>query len=166
MNQMQKESQAVRVPLTRGYKTLIDEADLERVSRYSWHANMKASGVYAAARIDNRMVGLHRFIVQAAPGFDVDHINGNRLDNRRCNLRLATRSQNLANSRPRRDKRASRFKGVTYCNDPKRVKRWVAKVASEYVGRFLTEVEAARAYDEVARIRYGAFARTNFPEAA
>lgn len=105
-------------------------------------------------------IRLHRLI--AAPG--LDHANGDRLDNRRRNLREATSSQNAANSTSREGS-SSRFKGVTW--DKSRDK-WMAAIASggasRTLGRFDKEEDAARAYDEAAREIHGAFARLNFPE--
>lgn len=94
-------------------------------------------------------------------GREVDHRNLNRLDNRRSNLRMATRQQNSANCSR---KSASRFRGVTW--DKARGK-WAAGVKIDYVrhnlGRFDNEEDAARAYDAAARVAFGEFARLNFP---
>jgi hypothetical protein len=87
----------------------------------------------------------------------VDHINGNGLDNRRCNLRICTPAQNGLNSRPRVDGK-SRFKGVFPHGD-----RWRAKVGGRHLGLFDDEVEAAKARDRLARKLHGKFARLNFP---
>ena len=103
---------------------------------------------------------LHREILPPPPGLLVDHINGDRLDNRRSNLRTATPSQNNANSRDR--PRKSGFRGV-YPHRP--TGRWIAQVSvagrPQHLGIFDDPRDAARAYDLAAREQWGPFARTN-----
>lgn len=92
------------------------------------------------------------------PQLEVDHINRDRADNRFCNLRLATNSQNRHNSKKRKDGSASRFKGVTYR------KPWIARINVEgeriHLGCFNTESEAAQAYKEASQRLLGEFSRT------
>lgn len=113
---------------------------------------------------DRRIEYLHRAIMSAPLGVSVDHINGDTLDNRKSNLRLATSSENGANV-PKREGTSSRFKGV--CWD-KNGHRWKAHIGYQgkrvHLGYFVDEEEAARAYDRVARTLFGEFARTNFGE--
>jgi hypothetical protein len=105
---------------------------------------------------------MHREILSASPDLHVDHINHNGLDNRRNNLRLATRSQNLANQKPRHTSIHSRFKGVT--KDISR-DRWLTRLVCKnkvvFQGRYDTELEAAKAYDEAAVKFFGDYALTN-----
>jgi hypothetical protein len=93
----------------------------------------------------------------------LDHINGERTDNRFCNLREATRSENARNSRQRAG--ASRFKGVTW-HETSEV--WRARIrlngTNASLGLFASEIDAAKAYDAAAREHFGAYARPNFPE--
>lgn len=101
-------------------------------------------------------------------GFLVDHINRDKLDNRRCNLRLATRAQNEANKRKRRTqaggKPSSKYKGVSYRKGYKK-KPWRAVINYEKryinIGNFKTEIEAAKAYNEAAKKYFGEFAFLN-----
>lgn len=153
--------------LTKGRVALIDSADAERVLAHKWSTGVKNCGQRSGRKVKGvarETILLHRFILGDVPkGMDVDHINGNRLDNRRCNLRAATRPQNAVN-RVRTDSRnTSGYRGVTY-NKP--WGKWVAqlrhKTGSRHLGGFNTPEEAARAYDEAARRLFGEFAQTNF----
>lgn len=106
---------------------------------------------------------MHKMIL---PGVEVDHIDGNPLNNRRSNLRPATRTQNQRNRRKQRKPVTSRYKGV--CLNRKTGK-WIAYInpgggKTIYLGSHRVEEDAARAYDEAARRHHGAFARLNFPE--
>lgn len=93
----------------------------------------------------------------------VDHINGNGLDNRRSNLRLATAFQNLANMAIR--PHTSQYKGVSYYKHRTSYKKWVAEIRCNRkrvrLGAFESEIEAARAYNEAAKNLFGEFARLN-----
>jgi hypothetical protein len=104
---------------------------------------------------------MHRIIAAADDDTCIDHINGDGLDNRRANLRPATRAQNAANRRPRAGG-SSRFKGVHWS---KADNRWVARIHSGgrdiTLGRFLGEYDAARAYNRAAVRVYGEFAYLN-----
>jgi hypothetical protein len=110
-------------------------------------------------------ITLHRLIMQAPRGMVVDHVNGNRLDNRRCNLRLATTAENIRNMAIRGG--TSQFKGVYY-NTPRG--RWRAHICCDRkklnLGDYATEEAAARAYNKAAIELFGPFARLNpLPEA-
>ena len=88
------------IPLTQGQVTIVDDEDFEYVSQHNWRA--KRAGRhgdywYAALSGGTKTIFLHRLLVNAQPGEDVDHKNHATLDNRRSNLRRATRSQNNAN---------------------------------------------------------------------
>lgn len=155
----------MNIPITKGFVAVIDNADRDKVARLSWvaHATPGKRCVYAKARLpgQNRNILMHRYILDAPPGVMIDHINGDGLDNRRGNLRVATASQNLLNRRKYHG--VSRFKGVYFM---KRDGLWVAQLAingkSKNLGRFLTEEDAARVYDSHARRWYGDFALLNF----
>jgi hypothetical protein len=152
----------VSLKLSRGKVALLDREDLARVSEYKWYAAWLHHDWRAVARIGNKTVYLHRFLMNAPAGMEVDHRNGIGLDCRRSNLRICTKSQNGANTfrRPAR-KKASKFKGVSTVNGKWRARIKVNGVQS-HLGVFSTPEAAARAYDEAAARIFGEFARTNF----
>lgn len=149
------------IPLTRGRFALIDEADLPLVEGHRWQAGSRDNNTYAVCR-DRTFVGyMHRLILgPAADGLQVDHINGNGLDNRRANLRPATNGQNSRNSGKSGRGKTSRFKGV-WRVDERHFAVMLGTGSGRYIGRFTSEIQAAKAYDRVAVKKYGEFARTN-----
>lgn len=158
------QSGVVEVKLTRGLVTVIDAEDLELVSQHKWCARQGGNTYYALGKHDGKKVLLHRFLVNALDGIHVDHINHDGLDNRRGNLRLCTRSENLRNSQKHKGC-ISEFKGVTKRPDGRR-KPWEAQIyvnKKKYRRFFFTELEAALCYDEMAKEHFGEFAKLNFP---
>lgn len=157
------------IPLSAGALSTIDSADYSRVTQHKWSlkTTYKRSGFpahqYAYRNAGNgRTELLHRFITECPPELEVDHENGNGLDNRRENLRICNRRQNGANRGPS-PANTSGFKGVVNYGT-----HFVAYVGarhqqSRYVGCFRTAEAAARAYDEEARRIWGEFAYQNFP---
>lgn len=152
------------IPLTNGKVTLVDDGDFDWLNQWKWQG-AKSRTFYAVRRAGwpvRKTVIMHRLILGISDEYEVDYINGNGLDNRRKNLRVATRSQNQANRGPQRNN-ASGYKGVMW-NKGKR--KWRARIQVEgrriHLGYFDDPVEAAKAYDEAARKHFGKFAKTNF----
>jgi hypothetical protein len=157
-----------KIMLTRCIFAIVDADDFERVAPFKWQAcNVSGDKWYArrTAKIGGmqRAVNMHRAILNPPNGFDVDHIDGNGLNNSRSNLRICSRADNLRNRRKTRG--TSRFKGV-YWNA--RVGRWHASIqankARHDLGFFTNEIDAARAYDAAAIHLFGEFARPNFEQ--
>ncbi len=151
-----------RIPLGHDLFAIVDARDYKWLSRYKWHADIRAGGVYAIRRThEGRMIYMHREIMNAPPGMVVDHIDHNTLNNRRCNLRVCTQEQNYANAGPRGA--ASGFVGVHRCGG-----KWEAGIAwhgvYHYCGRFDDPVEAAKARDRKAHELHGELAYINLPE--
>jgi hypothetical protein len=156
----------IKVPLSQGKVALIDDEDAPRVLQHKWtYTRVNQRRAYAQTKIrvgaKQRTLYMHRLILDAPAGELVDHINGNGLDNRRENLRLATVAQNTRNSRQRRGSAAG-YKGVRRRGD-----KWQARIAVNskqiHLGVFSSKEEAAQAYDTAAREHFGEFAVLNFP---
>jgi hypothetical protein len=112
--------------LCSGEKVLVDDEDYKLLNSVKWYASYTSSNVYAihSFRIKGikRTVLMHQFILTPEDGFDIDHINGEGLDNRRCNLRLVTRRQNLQN---RHTEKSSQYPGVSW---NKRYKKYASQI--------------------------------------
>lgn len=163
------EKDFVEIPLTQGKVALVDAEDAERVNEYRWCANkviLKSGKVkFYASRTVRKGVQrqLHRFLTNAKRGQEVDHKNGDGLDNRKSNLRVCTRAQNLWN-RGKTKPGSSIYKGVVKTKH----NRWAAYIKAngkrEFLGCYATEIEAAAAYDKRAKELHGEFAYLNLPE--
>ena len=147
-----------RIPLTQGKFALVDDEDFEELNKHKWCYSIG----YAQRRISKtRLLLMHRVILWAEKGQMVDHINMNGLDNRKNNLRLCTKAQNMMN----RDKtrvNTSGYKGVSW---DKYTGNWKAQFKMDGVsynlGRFTSPKEAAIAYNNVVSELHGEFARLN-----
>lgn len=159
------------IELSRGYISLIDDGDLELVSHFKWWIDLSSNTPYAVTRIGGRTISLHRFLLNPKVSIQVDHIDGNGLNNQRSNLRICTRSQNIANSKLRKDnttgyKGVSWFVGSKHPNGVWKSKpNWTARIGVNgkriTVGYFTTKEEAAKAYNEAALKYHGEFAKLN-----
>jgi hypothetical protein len=152
------------IELSKGAFAIVDDADYERVNHYSWHLSSQgyAEGCTRKAEGQNRLY-MARFILGVTDATkQVDHINGNPLDNRRSNLRICTAKENMRN---RTSKNTNGFKGVH-----RQLKKFRAIIHKDYkqiyLGTFDTAEEAARAYDKAAREMFGEFAKLNFDKVA
>jgi hypothetical protein len=160
--------ETVRIGLNRGFVAIIDKEDIELVSQFNWNAVLVRNVLYAyTAASARKPLAMHRLILRPARGVIVDHANGNGLDNRRCNLRIANHSQNAANKRkPQVGRATSTYKGVHWESAGSRKRRWRAMIRVNgrriHLGSFATEVEAAIAYDNAAKEHFGEYARPNF----
>lgn len=150
--------------LTQGKIALVDDDDLALVAQHRWRAVRCSPTLwYARAELPDAEGGgsiyMHRLIMGAVRGQEVDHRNGCGIDNRRHNLRLCSHAENIAGNR--RQPGRSGFRGVRADKG-----RWSARYGHTHLGMFDTAEEAARARDAAAIAAHGAFAALNFPAAA
>ncbi len=149
------------LPLGNGGFALIDAVRFKELNMEFWYRSKWGYIVRSQWR-SGRVVWLHRTVIGAVRK-DVDHINGDRSDCRRANLRPATRSQNFMNKR-KGSGCTSEYKGVCYIPRRDRWRMQITKNRRVLKTRYCTdEIEAALAYDTAARKHFGAFARVNFP---
>lgn len=154
------------IRLTQGKVAIVDDEDFERLSEINWHF----AGGYARRnkRLENgkrRMEFMHRIIAETPDGMFTDHINGNALDNRKCNLRNVSKAENAKNAR-KKAKASSKYKGVAFFKRDKDViGKWVARIQVNgqvmRLGYFQSEIHAALAYNEAAKKYHGDYASLN-----
>lgn len=158
--------------LTQGKVALVDDEDYERVNQYKWVAYKGGRKWYAYRSVytskgTKETLSMHKFILNPRKGMLCDHLSDNGLDNRECNLREATPTQNLMNSRKRMGT-SSQFKGVTWV---KMINKWGARIYTtennhrkcHSLGNYSNEKDAAHAYDCAARKIFKEYAYLNFP---
>lgn len=153
------------VPLTQGKFALVDEQNFEEVSMFNWCAvkvRPNASGEVIYAKRTDTNEYLHRFVAYPSPDEEVDHINGNRLDNRLDNLYRCDKSGNGQNRMVKVGK-SSGYKGVHATSSGNWVVRHCMKNVESYGGTFSDKEEAARKYDEIVRLRRIPNSTFNFP---
>ncbi len=150
-----------QIALTKGEFALVDDDDYENLIRFKWSVIKPKRRTYARSVIGGRHYYMHRLIMDAPIGIEVDHIDHNGLNNCRSNLRLATRLQNVHNSRKRTDNTSGHV-GV-YWN--KLHKKWNCQITVNkkriYLGHAFDVNEAADLYNSAAKKHFGEFYPTN-----
>jgi hypothetical protein len=173
---------SVEIPLSQGFNCRVSVEDLGLVRGYSWHVHGKRGGLMYATTVvalergrggKRALVAMHRLLVGFPDGMDVDHIDGDGLNNRRANLRVCTHRQNCCSKvRGINPRRRGGYRGVSWARGSA---KWQAQICGGeiksngerrqlHLGLFVSAEDAARAYDLAARQCFGAFAVLNFPE--
>ena len=144
----------------KGVEFYFDIEDFDKVKKHAWYLSKRG---YITTNIKRRARPMHKFLLGDIKNAEVDHISGNKLDNRRRNLRICTHQENMFNQK-RKCTNTTGFVGVSYI---KRVGRYEAYVhcggKKHYIGLFNSPEDAAKARDKKASILFGEFARLNFP---
>lgn len=156
-----REDGTTLVQLTQGSVCVLDTSAWEEIKHRTWHVN----GNYACSAYYHKKqktpLRMHREIMRPPPGMVVDHVNHNTLDNRKSNLRICTPQQNQFNQQRKHTTRPGR-KGVYFF---KKTGKWYSQICLEgsnkHLGYFLTDAEAAQAYDNAAKTHFGEFACLN-----
>jgi len=148
--------------LLHGEIAYVDYEDFDRIKDYKWFYEARPNTVYVArwCPILKRLIRLHREILNAPKGITVDHIDGNGLNNTKANLRLATTSQNGANTKSRA-RNKSGYKGVSRHQKDKWQVHLKCGNKKLYLGLFTDLKEAAKAYNIAALEHFGEFAKLN-----
>ncbi len=151
------------IQLTRGHVTVVDDDQFEKLAQYRWHTSGSGYAIrFVGGRKNHRIIHIHREIFGTVPdGMEIDHINMNRMDNRRENLRLATRQQNRFNQNVRIDNKL-RLKGINYIPS---INKYRARIsmngATKDLGCHQTVEGAIMAHRLAAEELHGKFARSN-----
>lgn len=158
----------IQVPLSRGLFALIDDENAAVILQHKWSIRQNKRRFYATRNTSKKTgelktkVQMHRFIIGAKEGEQVDHINGNSLDNRRCNLRIATTSVNRANSKAQ-VRTKSKMKGV-YARGRNRYEAFIGRNGDQFRSKWFKDPhKAALLRDEMARLLYPEGIYLNFP---
>ncbi len=157
----QKTQDMKEILLTKGKKTIVDDVDYDMLSQFKWCYSPTGYAVRRAPLEAYALLYLHRVLLEAKDGEYIDHINGDRLDNRKDNLRKCSMSENLMN-RGKQKNNSSGYKGVSL---DKSRNKWQAQIQKNgkniSLGRFYTREDAARAYDKAAVEFHQEFSRIN-----
>ena len=153
-----------KIPLTQGKFAVVDNEDFKWLNKHKWCAHKRGNTWYAerGKQINGKvkMLLMHREILKPKNKEQIDHINGNGLDNRKNNLRFCTVSQNKMNTNCQYG--TSKYKGVYW---DKNKKKWRACMGLNnkkiFLGTFQIEKDAAKAYNTAAKANYGEFAKLN-----
>jgi len=164
------------IHLTQNRHAVVDIGDYEKLSKYKWYYNPLSGTAFRVVLLkewrENHIVpfgtpiSMHRQIMNSPEGRDIDHKNHFRLDNRRKNLRICTRSQNLGNQKPNKGREYKGvYKGTRQTKKKGLVTYWFASIMCKkqyhFLGCFTNKQDAAKAYNKAAIKYFGEFAYLN-----
>jgi hypothetical protein len=154
------------IKLTQGYFAMVDDEDYEYLNQWKWNISKSRTPnrIYAARGVckknKHKHIYMHRLIMGSPENMQVDHINHNCLDNRKCNLRIVTNAQNTRNKSVNYFKKSCNYKGVTYYRN-----KWRVNIRKDgkfiHIGGFVDIMDAAKAYDNIAKELFGEYAYLN-----
>ena len=152
---------AKQIPLTKCKFAIVDDDDYEYLSSFKWCVNAQGYAIRGFRRNGAKIqVRMHLLVKPRGEGQEVDHINGDKLDNRKSNLRIVTRKQNSYTTKARPG--TSSHKGVSWS---KQKNRWRSRITVNgreiHLGLFCNEIDAAKAYNDAALKHYGEYAKLN-----
>lgn len=151
-----------KIQLSNGGFAMVDDEDYDGLSKYLWYSYCGYAYRTVSRLLGKKNISMHVDLLGKKDGLEIDHIDGNRLNNQKSNLRFCTRSQNQINKKLQKNN-TSGYKGVS-----KRSDSYVAQIKNKgkvkYIGSFGSAEDAARAYDKEAKKTYGEFAYLNFSE--
>lgn len=151
----------IEIKLTKGFYAKVDEADASLVAGYNWYAHKSRSKWYAAANHHKNRIFMHRLIMRPDAEAEIDHRDGDGLNNQRTNLRLASHQENGFNRKISKNN-TSGYIGVTWHN---KLGKWRAQIRKDgkhnSLGCYLDPRDAASAYNKAARRLFGEFATIN-----
>lgn len=149
-----------KIKLTRGKYAIVDDEDFEWLNQWKWYCSGYEYVVRSETGVKSNLrqnIFLHRILMNTPKGMETDHINGNKLDNRKSNLRICTRSQNEIN-KSLGINNTSGFKGVSW---HKNRKKWQGKIQKKHLGYFDKKKNAIKTYNKTAKKLFGEFAYLN-----
>lgn len=151
------------VPLTKNKFSEVDPAGWDKVKKFKWYYGTTGYALHSTYDKNTKKHGrirMHRFLMNTPYKMETDHINGDRLDNRHCNLRICTKSQNMHNIY--RPKGKSKYKGVSW---EKRINKWFAQIRingkTKFLGYFDNEIDAAKKFNQEAKKHLGDYVQIN-----
>jgi hypothetical protein len=155
-----------KIKLTKGYYAIVDSEDYEKLAKEDWQFYQgKRNNLYAARMGIGKIVYMHREITNAPIGKVVHHKDGNGLNNTKENLQVITLAENNRCCRKTKNPKSSKYKGVAFITSRR---KWQTRIVyngiTKFLGYFENEEDAARAYDEAAKVHHGDFAVLNFPQ--
>lgn len=133
----------------------VSKEDYNLVCKYTWHINKLG---YVVTNIKGKKMTMHRLLLNPSSDERCDHVNRDRSDNRRINIRIATSSENNINKMKSGGHHSSKYKGVYW---DKQLSKYRVRIGKKHIGLFSDEIEAAKAYNKVAKLTYGSFAYLN-----
>lgn len=155
------------IPLTQSKFAKVDDEDYDFLMQWKWHYFIGKNGHEYAVRATyikgkKGIVLMHRIVMKVFDKKEPDHIDHNGLNNQKDNLRIATKAQNLAYRKSAKNS-TSKYLGVSW---HKKKSSWCAQISingkTKYLGKFKSEQDAAKAYDEAAKVQHKEFANLNF----